>query len=131
MSEEENKEIPNINVLRLEYGLEKICQCKEKRYVIDYQNRLVWCAKCKAVIDPFEALYNIALNYNEINCQIKEAIKYKEEIMNYKPYLREAKRLEKCMRVKDMVPVCPKCHRAFEWGELTEFCNKKFLKEGE
>lgn len=122
-----NKEIPNVNVLKLEYGLEKICKCQEKKYEIDIQNRLVWCKTCRAVIDPFEALKNLALNYENINYQIKNAINYRNELLNYKPYLKQAKRLEQKMRNKDMLPVCPNCKQTFEWSELNEFHNKKYL----
>ncbi|MCX4303799.1 MAG: hypothetical protein OSJ66_07335 [Clostridia bacterium] len=121
-----DKEIPNINVLRLEYGLEKICRCQDKKYEIDIQNRLVWCQTCKAVIDPFEALKYLALHIDTINESIKHAIDYRNELMNYKPYLREAKRLESQMRHKDMLPVCPKCNNTFEWGELNCFHNRNY-----
>ena len=121
-----DKEIPNINVLRLEYGLEKICRCQNKKYEIDIQNRLVWCQICKAVIDPFEALKYLALHIDTINESIKHAIDYRNELMSYKPYLREAKRLESQMRHKDMLPVCPKCNNTFEWRELNFFHNRNY-----
>ena len=54
------KEIIRFDTLRVEYGMAKHCQCKTASYEIDYQNRLVYCQSCGAIVDPFEALLNIA-----------------------------------------------------------------------
>lgn len=125
----EEEKIVNIETLKINYARNKICKCNEPLYEIDYKNRLVYCRICQAIIDPFEAIYKLALNMEFINNEIHRAIEYKKEIDNYKPYLREAKRYEKMMREKEMLPVCPHCTKPFKWNEIVSMTNKKFYKE--
>lgn len=82
-----------------------------------------------AVVEPFEALIKLATYYEKINDSIEYAKNYKNELMNYKPYLREARRYEEMMRKKDMLPICPKCSQLFNWNEVTSMGNKRFYKE--
>ncbi len=120
----------HIDVLKANYARNKICKCQVPKYEIDYKNRLVYCRTCGAIIEPFEALYRLALSYQEINDEIDRAIEYKRELQNYKPFLRQAKRYEQMMRKKNMLPICPKCREVFKWEELTGMANKEFYKEG-
>ena len=121
--------VTNIKTLIINRRREKNCECQKPSYEIDVQNHLVYCEKCMAVIEPFEALIQIAEHIDDINYDIESAIKYKIELMNYKPYLREAKRYEKMMREKEMLPLCPHCHKPFKWNEIVEMINKRFYKE--
>ena len=82
-----------------------------------------------AEVEPFEALIQLAKYMEEINDEIKYATEYKRELMSYKPYLRQAKRYEEMMRQKDMLPLCPHCHKPFKWNCVTEMINRKFYKE--
>lgn len=124
-----DERVIHIETLRVNYARDKICKCQKPCYEIDYKNRLVYCRTCQAIIDPFEALYKLAIKYQEINDEIDRARAFKKELQNYKPYLRETKRYEKMMREKNMLPVCPKCNEAFKWEELTSMANKRFYKE--
>lgn len=121
----ENK-IIDINTLIVNRRREKNCKCLKPHYEIDTQNHLVYCQKCMAVVEPYEALLKLAMNYEEINDNIEYAKQYRDELMNYKPFLREAKRYEQMMREKDMLPICPKCSQLFNWNELVSMGNKKF-----
>lgn len=133
MSEIEKDKVVTINCLRLNRSRSKFCDCyrygeKTPKYEIDTTNRTVECRYCQTMVDPFDALVNIAQNYENIQDEVKRAINYKNELMNYKPYLRQAKRYEQMMRDKDMLPVCPNCNEAFEWQDITRMNNKRFLK---
>lgn len=128
LSKEENK-ITNIETLIINRRREKNCKCIKPRYEIDTQNHLVYCQDCMAVVEPFEALIQIAMHLENINYKIECATRYKQELMNYKPHLREAKRYERMMREKDMLPLCPRCKKPFFWNEVTEMTNKHFYKE--
>ena len=119
----------NIETLIINRRREKNCKCSKPNYEIDTQNHLVYCQKCLAVIEPFEALVRLAEHIEEINSKIEYAENYKQEIMNYKPYLREAKRYERMMREKDMLPICPRCNQLFNWNEIVSMGNKRFYKE--
>lgn len=121
--------IININTLIINRRREKNCKCVIPCYEIDIKNHLVYCQNCMAVVEPFEALIQIARHFEEINDSIEYARSYRNELMNYKPYLREAKRYEQMMRQKEMLPICPKCSQLFNWNELVSMGNKKFYKE--
>lgn len=129
----ENK-VVDIDFLRLNYSRNKFCKCYDKfprkkpQFEIDMKNRIVECRHCHIMLDPFEALVILAKEYQSINESIEEAERYRQELITYKPYLKEAKRYETMMREKDMLPVCPNCNEAFEWQDITETINKKFLK---
>ena len=129
MTNENDNKIISIETIRINYARNKICKCDKPLYEIDYKNRLVYCRTCNAIIDPFEALYKVALYMQDINCEIKRAIEYKKELENYKPYLKQAKRYEKMMREKDMLPICPKCNQLFKWDEVSSMGNKRFYKK--
>lgn len=120
--------VVNIETLIINRRREKNCKCKKPHYEIDIQNHLVYCQDCMAVLEPFEALVQIATHMEDINYEIENAVRYKLELMKYKPYLRQAKRYEEMMRKKDMLPLCPKCHNAFNWNEVVEMVNLKFYK---
>lgn len=123
--------VVNIETLIINRRREKNCKCSKPSYEIDTKNHLVYCQKCLAVIEPFEALVRLAEHIEEINDSIEYAKSYKNELINYKPYLREAKRYERMMREKDMLPICPKCNHMFNWNEIVSMGNKRFYKEKE
>ena len=125
----EDKKVVNIETLIINRRREKNCKCKKPHYEIDIQNHLVYCQDCIALVEPFEALVQLARHIEEINDNIESATRYKKELMSYKPYLREAKRYEKMMREKHMLPLCPHCHKPFNWNEVVEMINKHFYKE--
>lgn len=125
-----DKKIVNIETLIINRRREKNCKCQKPFYEIDTQNHLVYCQKCMAVVEPFEALIQLAKHIEEINYEIECATRHKTELMSYKPYLREAKRYERMMREKEMLPICPHCRRPFKWNEIVEMINKRFYKEG-
>lgn len=130
----ENK-VVDIDFLRLNYSRNKFCKCydtfprKKPQFEIDIKNRIVECRYCHIMVDPFEALVILAKKYEQINESIEEAERYKQELITYKPYLKEARRYEAMMREKDMLPVCPNCSQAFEWNSITKMTNKRFLKK--
>ena len=123
--------IKRIDVMRIEYGKRKLCECQNPHYEIDYANRIVMCEDCGAVKEPFEALYEIALHYRRIEDQVSALLKQRKEIENYKPHLVVMKELEKRYRENNysMAPVCPKCGEAFDLKDLTSWRNRKFLKQ--
>lgn len=120
-----DEKVVHIETLRVNYAREKICKCKPS-YEIDYNNRLVYCRTCQAIVDPFEALYNLTKYVELFNDEIDRAIEFKKQLDSYKPYLREAQRYERMMREKEMLPICPHCNQMFEWNEIRRMSNKKF-----
>ncbi|WP_195985355.1 hypothetical protein [Clostridium sp. D33t1_170424_F3] len=125
--------VKRIDVLRVEYGKKKLCQCYDPHYEIDYQNRLVYCVDCGAIVDPFEALMGIAKSYDRISRQIEALLEQRREIASYKPHLVVIKDLERRYRAQNfsMVPCCPRCGEPFDLSELTLWSSRVFLKKEE
>lgn len=125
--------VKRIDVLRVEFGKRKLCECYNPHYEIDYQNRLVYCLDCGAIVDPFEALVKLARHYERIGEQVEALLEQRREIASYKPHLVVLKELEKRYRSQhfSMVPCCPRCGEPFDLPELTHWANRKFLRSKE
>lgn len=118
--------IKRIDVLRIEYGKRKLCQCHNPHYEIDYQNRLVYCSDCGAIVDAFEAIAEMARYYERLGDQVENLLEQRRQISGYKPHLVVIKDLEKHYR-KSMVPCCPRCNRPFDLAEIECWSNRAFL----
>lgn len=121
--------IKRIDVLRVEYGKKKMCQCFDPHYEIDYQNHLVYCKDCGAIVDPFEALTNIARHYDRLGDQVEALLEQRRQIDSYKPHLVVIKELERHYRANkfSMVPCCPRCNEPFDLAEIDHWVNRVFL----
>ncbi|MEA5136453.1 MAG: hypothetical protein VB035_10005 [Candidatus Fimivivens sp.] len=128
MSEELPAKVSNIDILRVEYGRRKTCQCLDPHYEIDYQNRLVYCTDCGAIVEPFEVLHNIAKYYSRMNEQVENLLEQRRKIASYKPHLVVIKELESHYRSGKMVPRCPHCGEPFDLKDLNHWCDRMFLK---
>ena len=122
--------IKRIDVLRVEFGKKKLCNCHEPHYEIDNQNKLVHCEDCGAIVDPFTALVEIARHYDRIASQAEELLEQRKQIQNYKPHLVVMKELESRYRADNysMMPVCPRCREPFDLTELTSWVSRKFVQ---
>lgn len=116
--------IKRIDVLRVEYGKRKLCECRNPEYEIDYKNKLVTC-KCGAIVDPFEALYNIALHYERLGDQVQNLLEQRKQIINYKPWLLTFRELESSYRSGKMLPCCPNCGEGFYFETIRGWTNRK------
>ena len=113
--------IVRFDTLKIEYGKAKMCKCHEPHYEIDYQNRLVYCEDCGAIVDPFEALVHIANNTERWSRYTEQLLEQRRQIKNYHPRRVVIKELEKryvSADLADLIPKCPRCGKAFELEEL-------------
>lgn len=124
------QELPNriigLDQIRINRGLGKICKCENRKFIIDTDNRRVTCAGCGAVVDPYDALYDLAHQDEERNRQVEMLLKQRKEIAEYKPYLVVIKKLEKQYRGYKLIPNCPRCGEPFYLEELNTWAGKKF-----
>lgn len=127
MSELPDK-IARIDILRVEYGRRKICQCEEPHYEIDIQNHIVKCLDCGAIVDPFVAITTLAAYYDRLNNQVERILEQAKEIKNYKPHRRIFQNMER--RYRTMVPCCPHCNEPFDFSEITAWYNKQYYIQG-
>lgn len=128
------EKVVRLDVLRVEYGKKKMCRCCNPHYEIDYQNRLVYCVDCGAVVDPMEALMEIANHYHRLEEQVEQLLEQRRQIMNYHPRRAILKKLEKCYigaERNNLEPTCPHCGRPFELKDLltTHWINRAFVAQ--
>lgn len=60
MKNELPEKITRIDVIKIERGKRKLCNCSNPHYEVDTQNKIVMCLDCGAVLDPFDTLVKIA-----------------------------------------------------------------------
>lgn len=109
--------VHRLEILRVERGIKKLCNCLKPKFVIDTSNRLVYC-KCGALVDPYDALYEVARHYDHIAEYTNHMIETRKQIDNYKPHLVVIKELETRYRRSKLWPTCPLCKGAFDLKEL-------------
>lgn len=119
------------DVLKVEYGKEKMCKCVSPHYEIDYQNHLVYCQDCGAIVDPFEALVHIARDFKRIDDHTEIMLEQRRQIEKYHPRRLVIKKLEEqyiSSRKNNLEPSCPYCGRVFPLEKLleTSWCNPAF-----
>lgn len=124
------EKVIRIDIVKVDYGRKKLCQCKEPHYTIDYVNKIVWCDDCGAIVDPLDALHYLATHYERLVQQTENLLKQRQEIANYKPHLVVIKELERYYRKNkfSMVPCCPRCGEPFDLSEIHSWSNRRFLK---
>lgn len=129
------KNIVRFDAIRVEYGKSKMCNCIEPHYEIDYQNRLVYCIDCGAIVDPLEALVHIAKDTQRWEKYLEELLTARRQIANYHPrhvVLKELEKLYISSRRYELEPTCPHCQCVFCLEDLLHvgWVNKKFIKGG-
>lgn len=122
------EKIVRFDALRVEYGRAKVCQCKSASYEIDYQNRLVYCQDCGAIVDPFEALLNIAKYYDRYEDYLEYLLEEQKKLEDWNPRLRTIKNLAERYHSGKMAPVCPRCGEAFDLKEIERWTDARFVQ---
>lgn len=117
MSEKLPDNVKRLEILRVERGMKKLCVCANPHFVIDDKNRLVYC-ECGALVDPFDALKDIADEWEEMTEHTEYLLRTRKEIDNYKPHLVVIKQLAELYRGSRMWPTCPVCKEAFDLKEI-------------
>lgn len=126
MTEKLPERIIGLDQVRISRGLGKICKCRDRKFVIDSDNRRVTCSSCGSVVDPYDALYDLAYQDERRVDQVDRLLEQRREIMNYKPHLVVIKSLEKQYRGKKMMPLCPACNEPFMLEEIYRWVNWQF-----
>ena len=123
--------VHRLEILRVERGMKKLCNCLNPKFVIDTSNRLIYC-KCGALVDPYDALYEVARHYEHIAEYTNHMIETRKQIDNYKPRLVVIKELEKQYSRSKLFPTCPICEEGFDLKELlhTVWVHPDYVKKG-
>ncbi len=133
MSKAENKPV-SIELLRINRGRKKLCQCNPPHYDIDPVNRIVMCTDCGAVVDPFEALLMLCQNYEiyqeDIKRLRKKAQVYAEEANKEFDRMcraRTFREMERNYRI-NMLPVCPECGNNFDPVKIKSWTRRDLVE---
>lgn len=127
----ENAEgVISFNLLKVEHGIKKICQCENPHYEIDLTNRLVVCTDCGAIIEPFEALLSCAKHmekYSEYQKKAIEATKTFRELAEHEKHRRfknaAFKEMDEHYKI-GLHPRCPKCGEYFDPVKIVSWSRK-------
>lgn len=127
------EKIIRFDMVKVDYGIRKMCRCSTPHYEVDYQNRMVYCADCGAIIDPFNALVNIARNRERMDEHTERMLEQRRQIENYHPRRVVIKKLEQKYIGAEkygLEPSCPHCGKFFPLEKLleTNWCNRKFYE---
>ena len=121
--------VKDIDVIRLNRNLRKICKCNRPHFEVDTTNRLVTCTDCGAIGDAFDVLVYLCKDYERLQEQVDALLEQRKEIARYKPYRVTIKNLEQMYKGGKMLPHCPKCGEIFRLEELIHWSNAR-LYEG-
>lgn len=83
MSDSLPDKIVRFDVLQVEYGKSKLCRCLQPSYLIDYQDKLVYCKECGAIVDPFEALLSIARQHDRSDRYLQQKLEERRQIDSF------------------------------------------------
>lgn len=123
---------------KIERNKTKHCSCKDKKIVLDVENRAVECEQCGSVLDPFESLLYIAENDagNERYIErLNAATTYaKEEWKKYVPATNALKALnnfekQNSGKIVRNYPACPSCNELFKLEEIASKWHFNALSE--
>jgi len=112
-----DKVIP-ISTLRIIRDKNKKCTCRNRKFYIDTQNREISCQECGAVIDPYDAMLDIANHYEQFGKEVDSLLTQRKQILDYKPHLLVMRELEKIYMGGKMLPCCPHCGKGIHAKEL-------------
>ena len=118
MSDKLPDNVKRFDILKIEHGMQKLCTCgRDFKYKIDTENRLIYC-KCGAIIDPFEAICNLAKHYDRISDETQRILQAKKEVAMWNPWLLPLREIERTYHGGSMLPSCPHCGRGILVDEL-------------
>lgn len=118
--------IIKIDQIRVNRGLDKLCTCSNRKYMIDTTNKRVLCQSCGSQINAYDAMLDLSLHAERMNEQLEIWKRQRDELINYKPWLLTIRNLERHYRGKKKLPCCPRCDEPFYLEELTRWMGKSF-----
>lgn len=120
------EKIIELDQVRINRNLDKECVCERRKFVIDTTNKRILCSSCGVVIDPYDAMQELALKGEGMKKYVEDLLEQRKQIENYKPHLLTIRSLEKNYRGKKKLPCCPRCDEPFYLEELRRWMGKPF-----
>jgi hypothetical protein len=119
--------IIEIDVLRINRKVPRKCTCKQRKFTVDTENREITCG-CGMVVDPYEALLDMAKYYHYLNGQHTDLNEQRKKWLKEKPHSAFFKDLERRYSKGTMLPHCPKCGDMFDFNDINCFTNAEFYR---
>lgn len=120
------EKIIEIDQLRINRNIDKLCTCHNRRFMLDTTNKRVICNECGTEVDPYQAMYEMATSAEGLKKQVERLLEQRKQILDYKPWLVTIRKLESKYRGKKMLPNCPRCDEPFYLEELTRWTGREF-----
>lgn len=118
-----------LDTIRIERNRPRKCTCEgQRKYTVDTVNREITCG-CGQVVDPFEAMADLANHHEWLNRQHRAMNEQRKEWIKQKPHSVLFKQLERSYRRGTMLPFCPRCGDVFDFTELTSFGSADFYRK--
>lgn len=121
--------IVDIEMLRINRNIGKRCKCQNRKFTVDPDNRSVYCGECGALVDPFEAIYDVAISCERLKRETENLLEQRRQIANYKPHLIVFKNLESQYRSKKYLPCCPECGEAFFFEHISSWVSRELEEQ--
>lgn len=123
-------ELIKLDHIRIDNKAGDSCDCMGMRKVmLNTKSRQVYCNDCGGLIDPFNALKDIAYKMERENEQVQRLREQAENLQNYKPWLKAVRSIEQGYRGKKMLPCCPRCDKPFFLEEIDSWRNRQLAEK--
>ena len=74
MSDKLPDKIIPISTLRTNRDRNKKCTCRNRKFEIDTQNKEILCQECGTIVDPYDALFDIAMHYERLEEEVENLL---------------------------------------------------------
>lgn len=71
----------DFDVIKIKNNMSKKCTCLQKKFNIDPNIRKVYCKFCGGEVEPFDALYYLAKNGEELQRQVRSLLEQRERLI--------------------------------------------------
>lgn len=120
-----NKELKRF-LIRKRLG--KICECKNRTVLVDFENRRLECSECGAILDPFDIVKELTFQDHRRYSYLKSLREEKEQLQKWMLNNRMGSTLRNIASYlrQNLLPKCPHCNEAFELENITGWVSKEY-----
>lgn len=119
-----------LNKIFIEKKLNIDCRCRDENIYIDIHNRRIECAKCGAILDPFDVVYRLFYQEERYMERIKFLGQQCEELEKWLLNNKMGSALrEVASEIRQgKVPSCPHCKKPFDLEKINTWWSKEYAE---